>query len=323
MRNWIVCTAVLLGMVRVASAEPLNLKQVPAQAKWVAHVDVDAMRQSTVIQKAYYKVADLCPEGEKLLEKVQEFVAMDPRNDLHGITVGGTVVGKREVAVIIHAEVDQKLLKEKVAKAPDYKAETYGAHQLYSWTDAKGKRHEHAMAGTFFKSNVIVLAPNVDILKVVLDTLDGKSPSVVGQKSPLAAAVPDGALVLARAVGLTEAQLPWKSPLLTRSDTFSLVLGEHEGQSFAEAALVMKSAEDAQRVKAIVDGGRAMAELQHGDDAEAMKVLRKLKVSLADKTLKAEFRAPADEVWAQIEKAGQRIVEHHKKLLEKKASSKK
>ncbi len=323
MRNWVVWAAAMFTMVGVANAEPLNLKQVPAEAKWVVHVDVDAMRESQVVQNAYYKVADLCGEAEKLLDKVRDFVAMDPRNDLHGITVGGTVIGKPELALIVHANVDQKMLLEKVAKAPDYKTETYGAYQVHTWTDAKGKRHEHPMAGTFYKPDVIVLAPTVDILKAVVDTMDGKSPSLAGQNSPLSAPLPAGTLVVARAVGLADAELPMKSPLVTQSDTFSLVIGESSGQSFAEAALVMKTAEDAQRVKAIVDGGRAMAQLQHGDDAEAMKLLDKVKVTLADKTLKVEFRAPVDELWAQIEKAGQRIVEHHKKHMQDKGGPKK
>lgn len=318
MRFWVVWTAAILAMVGVAKAEPLNLKQVPAEAKWVAHVDVDAMRESTVIQKAYYKIADLCPDGERLVDKIREFVAMDPRNDLHGITLGGTVVGQPEVALLVHAEVDQKALLDKVSKAPDYKEETYGAYKLHCWTDAKGKKHEHPMAGTFAKPNMILLAPTVDILKAVLDTMDGKSPSLAGSKSPLAASVPDGALVLARAVGLADAKLPMKSPLVTKSDTFSLAIGESGGQSFAEAALLMKSPEDAQRVKALLDGGRAMLELQHGDDAEAMKMLNKVKVTLAGPTLKVEFRASADDVGNHAEKAARRILEHHKKFLEKK-----
>ena len=34
--------AVVLGFVAVVRAEPLDLKQVSADAKWAAHLDVDA-----------------------------------------------------------------------------------------------------------------------------------------------------------------------------------------------------------------------------------------------------------------------------------------
>ena len=221
--------------------------------------------------------------------------------------------------MLVHAEVDQQTLVDS-HQGRDYKVETYGGVQDPCWTDA-GKRHEHAMAGTFAKPNLILLAPAADIVKAVLDTFDGKSPNLAGSKSPLAAPVAGGTIILARAVGLADAKLPMKSPLVTKSDTFSFAFGESSGQSLADATLVMKSPEDAQRVKTIVDGGRAMLELQHGDNAEAMKMLNKAKVTLAGNALKLEFRAPADELWNQLEQAGRHILEHHKNFLEKKLRS--
>ena len=312
MRIWVICAAAMLGLVSMAKAEPLELKQVAADAKWVVHIDVDAMRGSSVIEKAYYKVSDALKGAEQHLDKVRDYFGMDLRNDLHGVTVYSKTIGRPDGVLIVYANVDQKMLLEKAERAPDHKALKYGAYELHSWIDAKGKKVEHPVAGTFYKPNVIVFAPTFDALKAALDVLDGKSPSLAGKGSPLAAEIPAGTMVLARAVGLAGAKLPWKSPLVTQSDTFSLALGESQGQSFADAKLVTKSAETAQQVKAVVDGARAMAELQHGNDAEAMKLVRKFKVNADDKTICAEFRAPAEEVWAQIEKAWEQVAKHRK-----------
>jgi len=44
-----------LGWTASARAEPLDPAQVSAEAKWLAHLDVDAMRASTVVQRAWKK----------------------------------------------------------------------------------------------------------------------------------------------------------------------------------------------------------------------------------------------------------------------------
>ena len=44
--------AAVLGFAGVLRAEPLDLKQVGADAKWAVHVDFDAARASTVLQNA-------------------------------------------------------------------------------------------------------------------------------------------------------------------------------------------------------------------------------------------------------------------------------
>ena len=65
---------------------------------------------------------------------------------------------------------------------------------------------------------------------------------------------------------------------------------------------------------------RAMAELHHGQDAEAMRLLKMFKATVADKTLSVEFSAPVDEVWTTAEKAVQKAIEHHKSRGENKGS---
>jgi hypothetical protein len=237
---------------------------------------------------------------------------MDPTRDLHGLTAYGMKVGQLDGVFLVDANVDQKMLLEKADQAPDHKVTSHGAYQVHSWIDAQGKKHEHPMSGAFYKPNVIVFAQTVELVSAALDVLDGKSPALAGKPSPLAVAPPAGTLVLVRAIGLADAKLPWKSPLVTRSETFSITIGEQDAKVSAEGKLSTKSKETAEQVKSIVDGARAMAELAHGDDADAMKIIKMFKVTVADKTVKVEFSGPVDEVWVLAEKAAEAIAKHHK-----------
>ena len=61
-----ICTlfaaTVLLSCAAVAQAGPVNFKSVPADAKWLAHVDVDAARSSTVVRAFFAAVLKECPQ---------------------------------------------------------------------------------------------------------------------------------------------------------------------------------------------------------------------------------------------------------------------
>lgn len=323
MRLWGIATVIALGVAATAMAGPLDLKQVSADAKWVVHFDVDAMRESTLVQRIYDKVVQAAPGAEQRLRQVTDLVehlGMDLTRDLHGLTAYGMVVGKPDGVFLVDANVDQKSLLEKADQAPDHQATTHGAYQVHSWTDAKGKRHEHPMAGTFYKPNLLVFAPTAEQVNAALDVLDAKSPVLAGKECPLASKIPSGTLVLVRAVGLADAKLPWKSPLVTQSEMFGVSISEQGGKVCFQGKLIAKSKEMAEKAKSVVEGGRAMAELHHGQDAEAAKLIKALKVSVADVSLSVEFSAPADDVWAQLEKGIQRAIEHHKNRAERKDS---
>jgi hypothetical protein len=323
MRVWALAGAMVLGLAATSSAGPLDLKQVCAEAKWIVHFDVDAMRQSTLVQRTYDKCVDGMPSAEQRLREVTDLVdhlGIDVTKDLHGLTAYGTKVGDLDGVFLVDANVDQKMLLEKADQAPDHKTTPHGDHVIHSWIDAQGRQHEHPMSGTIYKANTLIFAPTVELVGKALDVLDGKSPGVAGKPGPLAAKIPDGTLIVVRAAGLADAKLPWKSPLLTQSEVFGVTIGERDGKVSFDGTLIAKSKETADKAKAVVEGARAMAELHHGQEAEAMKLIKALKTTVADKTLSVEFSAPVDEFWTQAEKAVQKAIEHHKSRAENKSS---
>jgi hypothetical protein len=99
-----------------------------------------------------------------------------------------------------------------------------------------------------------------------------------------------------------------------------VTLCERDGKVSFDGTLIGKSKETADKAKSVVEGARAMAELHHGQDAAAMKLIKALKTTVADKTLTVEFASPVDELWAQAEKAIQKAIEHRKNQAENKSS---
>jgi hypothetical protein len=321
MRIWVIAAAVVLGFAGFARADALDLKEVAGDAKWAAHLDVDAMRAASVVVKAHDLAMEKCPPAHLLLEAVKSRIGMDPRTDVRSVTIYGKQIGQPEHVLIIDANFNQTLLLEKAKSAPDHKVTTYGSYELHSWVQNKGKHHEHPVTGVFYKPTVLVIGPCVDQVKAALDVLDGKAANQSAAGAPLAGEVPAGAILVVRAVGIDSAKVPCHSPLIKQSESLRLALGENQGESFLSGCLQTKCPIVADQVKTVIEGGRALALLQHGYDEDSVKLINSMKVAVKDKAVTVEFRAPADDVWKQAVKVAKEIIQHHKAMQEHRAKA--
>ncbi len=321
MRIWGSVVALVLGWATVAQAEPLNLTRISEDAKWLAHVDVDAMRESTVVRQFY----DTClakHDADKHFGRFAEHFGFDPRTDLHGVTLYGSKLSKDEGVMLVSATVNKQLLLEKAEKAPCHEVTDYKTFKIHTWMHTQGK-HEHKVSGAFFQDDLLVFGSTVEKVQKALDVLKGDAANLAGKKdSPLAQEPPAGAVFVVRAVDLAEAEVPCKSPLLKQSKLLSLVKGEHDGQWFGMGTLVTDSPEVADQVKQIIEGIGAMILLQHGDEPEIKELIRQYKLSVQDSTVTLTFKASAEVVVRQVEKICDTLAEmkekHRKDLMERK-----
>jgi len=306
-----VALALVLGFVSLTQAAPLDLKQVPADAKWVVHIDIDAVKATTIVQNAWKMCNEKHPEAAQHMDKAKQMIGMDPRKDLHGVTMYGKQIGKPEGVMIVNVQVDQKLLAEKAEKAPDHKVVKHGDAAIHTWTVKHGKQQRPA-AGAFYKDG-IVFAGSVDEVKAALDLLAGKGASA-GTASPLAGPVLPGTTVLVRVSGIAAANLPVKSPIVKQIEAVRIAMGENNGQSFFRGKATMTNAEVVNQVKTIIEGGKAMASLRVAKDEQIKKMVDAVKITPEGKTLTVSWSAPASEVWAVAQKVAKEIKKHHDQM---------
>jgi hypothetical protein len=306
--------AVVLTLASLAQAGPFDAKEVSADAKWAAHLDIDGLMASNLVKKAREQILKEHPELENKLAAFRNLFRFDPMTDLHGITIYGTRPIKKDTGVVvIHAKVDEKLLADMVKTNPEHETATYGKYELHSWLKDGGPKHDHA---AFFKSDVIVFGASIDELKAALDVLDGTKPNVSEAYASLASAIPPGAILMAGAKDLAEADLHLESPLSKQIDSALLVVGENQGQVFVRATLNVKDAEIAKKMKAVADGALALATLVKSDDADALKLIDSVKVTLADKSITVEGQAAVDLLWGLLQKeAAKKKAERHNSRL--------
>lgn len=298
-----VAVAIVLGLGALAPAAPLDSKHVAADAKWVMHLDVDAVRASSVVQKGYHKCMEMHKEAAQHLDTVRDIIGMDLRTDLHGITCYGPQVGKRQGVLIVLADMNQQSLVDKAKLGPDHLVTKHETYELHSWTHKKGDKQHHA-TGAFFSSKVLVFGGSVEEVKAALDVLSGKSPSLAGKPSALDGDIAPGTTFLHRAM---DVGANTKCTVAKQVQSYRAAMGENNGESFFRARLPMNTSESAEQVKAIMVGFKALAALQAGSDAEDAKLVEALKITREDKTVVVQWSASADAVWAEIEKLGKEI----------------
>lgn len=304
--NWVAVSLVGLAAFAVqADAAPLDLKHVAADASWLAHVDIDATRESIVMQKAMEK-----QKHADRKEMVKKMLGMDPDKDLHGMTFYGREIGKHKGVMILHARMNRDRILEMALTFTKPTVTEYGKHKLHSWS--RKSRHSgktHNLAAVFYGEDAVVLASSVDELKQAVDVLEGKSPSVKPD-APLGGNIPAGTTMLMRVEGISDAELPDKCKLAKQIKSFRFVTGEHEGESFYRSRSVMTNEDVVGDLKQIVEGLRALGNIHVGNNEAGKRLVDGLRIKAEGTRLTVLWSAPAEDVWT--------ILDAHRKIVEEK-----
>lgn len=309
-----VVAVLLAACAAMAQARSVQFKDVPADAAWLAHIDGDAAQSSVVMKKMF----DECIQGTKLAErfdKMKQICGMDPRKDLHGLTLYGTEIARDQGVLIVRAKLDKEALLAKAEKAPDHRTVNYGDHEIHMWTEKKGG-HERTVAGTFQAPDVLVLASSVDLMKTAIDVFDGKVANLQSGQGPLATEVPKGAIFLVRAIGIGKSPAAKKYPLCSELVGFDYAEGENDGQWHGHITVATENDRIAERVESALKGLRAMFWLHMEGAPKFQHLLDQVEVGRDGKTVVADFQVPASEVAAAMpgfcELIKSRIAKHHK-----------
>jgi hypothetical protein len=304
--------AVLFALTGVGNAwaAPLDLKNVPADAKWLVHVDVDAARSSSVVQKFVEQCGKDLPRAKERLVELCEKLGLNQCKDLHGITAFSEKLEPKHGVLIADAKWNAKRLQEFVDQAPDHKVIEDGAYKIHTFTAHKGTKHAHSVAATVLDSSKLVLASSPEMLKSALQVLEGKAPAIAGKQSPLAATVPSGTIFLARAVDVKDSAVAKMRPVLQLIKSFDYAKGQRDGQWFGNVTVTAESKSVAEKLGQVFEGYRAWLSLHAYKDRWFGELLNKAKLTVDGNVVRVAFLEPADTLTAHMPELCRGIHEH-------------
>lgn len=291
----------LLAAVLTANAGPLQRADVIADPVWVLHVDCDALKQ-TSLGKALLAELDK-PEAQKKFAAMKAVFNVDPRKDLHGVTLYGAAKSEADGVVVAYADFDAARLVTLVEANKDYESTKHGAHTIHSWIDEKKKEKDGVKPRTYgaiYKGKVLIIGQKETRVAEALDVMDKSKPNLTTstQFARLGADTERGFIIGAA----RKLDLPGNDPgatVLKQSKAFWLNVGESQGRAEAKLSLEAEDAEVARQMGDVCRGLVAIMTLQK-DKPEAVKLAQGLAISQEERTVSARLSLPAEDVVTMI-----------------------
>mgnify|MGYP000947191287 CR=1 FL=1 len=296
-----------------ASAAP-NPALVSADARWLVHADLDALRTTVLGQElvaALAKAQSGAPVGldaGKLLRTVGHLTAYGSNLTPDPSAMDGALIaqGTPELRQIAESALLQGTLAEPKVFAED----TTFPFPAYSISDPKapaGKRDDLRVYVAFPPGSAIIVGKSRAQLLKAHDVLRGAAPSLASAAaSPLRRFVsetPDAYLFAATVVP-TENVFPENAPqtrLLRLANSGALALGERGENIVARVELVASSGANAEKLAKILQGMTAALSLAETSDKHLSEFIQAATVARAGDTVKLDLAYSSARLGAMVQ----------------------
>jgi hypothetical protein len=253
-----------LGVVTSALGAPLRSADVPADPAWVLHLDFDALRPTSVGRRVLAEMEK--PESQGKLAAFQTLFGIDPRKELHGLTLYSAGTAPDDGLLLLYADLDPERLTVLAKAAKDSQSAPYKSHVIYSWVDDKRHSTNGLPARTYAAiagRRLVMFAQQEKRVAEALDVLDRAATNPSAAKAlPSLGATGNGCFIEGFARKL---QLPDSAPsaaVARVAKSLSLRIGETNRQVTATLSLEANDESLAKQAVTVVQSFLTLVRLQ-------------------------------------------------------------
>lgn len=290
-----------------AFGAPLQKSEVNPSADWVAHLDAEAFRSSTLGKLV---LAELKNQGlEQKLQDFSNIFSFNPLQDIRDITVYGTGQDRSNAVAVVEGKFDTQKLLSLIRLNSQYQEIPYKGSTLHRWRQEERKdpqapsdqKGEQMMYGCICEGNRVVVGAGLQAVQRAVDTLKGQAtgtPSgLLNQIQPTQGTV--FAQVAAAGVGKMAGQNP-QAAMLQQTDSLALTLGETADKVFGRLSLKGQTAEVAENTTKMLQGLVAMIQFSANEQPRLAELAKNINISQADKTTEVRIEAPTQAIFQFI-----------------------
>ncbi len=306
---------VWLAASTLAVAAPLQPEHVSADAKWVFHIDFEALRDTSLAQK----LREEEPQAVRgAIEWLQKEYGIDLREDLNGLTAYSDTFEEHTGAIVLYAAYDRDKVQAKISKQ-NAKETKWQNYTFYTWNVKDRKDADHEITVVLVDDEKTVFASSHERAQKALQLLAGKGESLARPSAALAAevskdSVPPGAAVYGAAIDLGELKRREHAfPILQRHKRVTWAFGEHQGELFETATFVAESEEVAEEMDKVLQGAMALVKLWANNKENLTSIADATKITREGDTVKLSWRANVPTVLAAIDEFKQQVQENYRK----------
>lgn len=277
------------------NASPLERAQVSADAKWLLHLDIDALRKSqlgtslmkTVVAEAGEDLKEDANIDLPALVKSTSSIMAYGTDYKSGKDGKGVLIwqGSKEIEQIASAFLVQQAEATK-AGSGNVKLARAGAQPVYAFGEDM-----HVMVRP---GGGLILGRSVDQIDLATKVLEGKSASLKDKPTFTEyATLPGGFFFLALAEGFNqEADVPPQANVLKLADGGRLAVGEADGKLRVQLTLKAQGQDVTQQIQQVVQGLLAIATLSLGDEPDLQQLIRDTKVATENQRVSLDLAIP-------------------------------
>lgn len=288
----------LLFLAPTATAGGLQKGRVPSTARWLAHLDVEAMKGSKLYELVRQASSEDGSGGiDEGIAHVRMFAGLDPTMDLQSVTLYCATKSEQGCVALLagNAKIDQAIEKLRTSEA--YHTTPAQGYALHTWGGDHDTWHAYVFRKEGSEERVVVASQDADELVRGIAVLEGRAESLAGAGRPAIAAVPASGSILFAAAGEGLAELGDVEPVSAvakLAKSFAIDIGEDRGALRVHAVVDTRTPEDAQRIHQVLQGAVALVGLAGVEHEEAASKIQPLvdalRFTVSNSRVDADFR---------------------------------
>lgn len=278
MKHLVLPGLALLTLAAPTLADGFDRARVPADARLVAHVDVEAVVRSRLVQELQRLEPDLDVDFD-LGDEVPLLAGVRPLRDVRSITLFAVDPERQRVGAVVRLSEKADALLQIAQGLDQYESLDIEGYTVHSWSESE---HQRAFASLFpvqgSGDRLVLVSNDPALMGRGLAVLSGRAPSLAAQTEGMLGIVPEpgGLVFVASDKSLGElGDLDPTSSVARLVQGFALQLGEAQGNVFAHLVLQAASPQEVQRVQQVLQGFTALAGLvamdaEHGQSLQGL-----------------------------------------------------
>lgn len=272
-------------------AAPLSKSQVPADSKWVMHLDMNQFASSQTGRILAGGQSD-GKRFQTMLTRYRNLLGVDPLKDIASLTLfGNEVTGNRGVA-LINGSLNAKQITKQFSTYPQYSTKKNGQLTVQTWLD---KSSGKPLWASFFNSRQLILASDEFSLVNTAWVLGGDRPNLAASKNPALPfpEVQPGSFFTAVTKGYS-GTTPTQAMILRNTESANMQISENANIVDGTLLLNADSPETAIQIQQILNG--LMVSSGFADSESPLAKLAELStISRTGNTMSLKIHCPAGE----------------------------
>lgn len=331
MKHLTTLTTALLSTASVAWAGAFNPDTVSVEARWVVHLDVEALSSS---EFGACLIKGLLNQEENPLSEMEAKIGINPLEDIYSLTAYGTGEppakgvsvevtseevtvgavarpGENVVVVAVMSDAIDALIQKVAADEQRYEKISRAGYTIHSWADENSDERWYLyQQPTENDARRLVLASdNSDALFEGIRVLAGDAPSLADVNRDERQHPQPGSILFASVDDIGDlADHAAASEVLKRTKRLAVNLSETQGDVLLSISADTDSPEAATTIIQIIQGALAMATLAvdpNDDEGAAFRTLvQNLNFTAEGRRMSLELQQPAEVLCKLLEAVG-------------------